>query len=110
MTTKQEIQREISFLNQGEVNLDVHTQLKNDLNNKEKITEIRNNPSIHKTIIIIALNLTVENKIRASDVDWKIISLQMVQNWTLRMREFTGTRKALKHLKTSIPMCKIDIF
>ena len=80
--------------------MDVHTQLKNDLNNKEKITEIRNNPSIHKTIIIIALNLTVENKIRASDVDWKIISLQMVQNWTLRMREFTGTRKALKPVCT----------
>ena len=38
----------------------------------------------------------VRNQIRASDVDWKIILSQIFQNQTLRIRNFTGTRKSLK--------------
>ena len=47
---------------------------KNDLRNIERINEIINHPSIHATLIISILNFIVGNKIRASDVDWRMTS------------------------------------
>ena len=38
----------------------------------------------------------VINQIHASDVDQRIISSQIFQNWTLQIRKFTGTPKILK--------------
>ena len=46
-----------------------HTQLKNDLSNREMIRAIINYPSILATLIIIVLNVMVGNQTRASDVD-----------------------------------------
>ena len=41
------------------------------------------------------MNITIVDQIRDSDVDWRIISLQIFQNRTLRIRNFTGTQKIL---------------
>ena len=46
------------------------------------------------------MNVMVRNQIRASDVDRRIISLQIVRNWTLQIRKLTGTRKILKLVRT----------
>ena len=88
------------FLNEGAVTVDGHKQLKNDLTTRERIRAIRNHPSINATLIISVLNVMVGNQIRASDVDWRIISLQIFQNQTLQIRNFTGTHKSLKLLRT----------
>ena len=69
--------RENFFLNQGSVTEEVHIQPKNALNINEGERDIRNHPLIHRTLIIIVMNVTVGNQIRASDVDWRIISLQI---------------------------------
>ena len=41
------------------------------------------------------------NKIRASYVDQRIISLQTFRNRKLRIRKFTGTQKILKLVRTN---------
>ena len=61
-------------LNQGAVTVEFHNQLKNAFNNREKERSIRNHPSIHATLIISVLNVTVGNQICVSDMDWRIIS------------------------------------
>ena len=48
------------------------------------------------------MNLLVGNQIRASDVDWRIIPLQFVQNKTLRKRDIIGRRKKIKLMLTHI--------
>ena len=70
------------------------------LTNRERIREIRYLPSINATLIIILPNVTVGNHIRASDVDWRVTSLQIFQNQTLLIRKFTGTWKILKLVRT----------
>ena len=57
------------LLNKIAVIVEVHTQLKNSLSKRESKRAIRNDPSIHATIIIIVMNVMVGNQIRASDVD-----------------------------------------
>ena len=69
--------------NKGTVTVEVHPQLRNDLINIKSKKTIRNHPLIHAIIIISVMNLTIRNQIRASDVDRRIISLQIFQNWTL---------------------------
>ena len=69
-----------NFLNQGEVTLQVHTQLINSLSNREIIKDIINDPSIHTTLLISVMNVMVRNKMRASDVDRRIISSQIFRN------------------------------
>ena len=83
--------REKNSLNKGAVTDDIHNQLRNDLRNMESKRAIRNRPSIHATLIINIMNVTVRNQIRSSDVDHRIIPLQIVRNWTLWERKFTGT-------------------
>ena len=46
------------------------------------------------------MNVMSGNQVRASDVDWRIISLQIFQNRTLQIRKFTGTQKSLKIMRT----------
>ena len=46
------------------------------------------------------MNLMFGNQIFASDVDQRIISLQIFQNQTLPIIKFTGTRKILKLVRT----------
>ena len=46
------------------------------------------------------MHVTVGNKIRASDVDRRIISLQIFRNQTLRIIKFFGTRKSLELVRT----------
>ena len=70
--------------------------------NRETIKKIRNQPSIHATLIISILNIMVIDQILTSDVDWRIISSQIVRNRTLRIKKFTGTRKSLKLVRTDI--------
>ena len=55
--------------------MEVHTQLRNDLNNNEIKKAIRNHPLIHATIIISVMDVTVQKCFCASDVDRKIILL-----------------------------------
>ena len=69
--------REI-FLNKCAVTVDVQNQWKNYLSNREMKRDIKNHPSIHATLIISVLNVMAGNQIRASDVDRRIISLQIV--------------------------------
>ena len=88
------------FLNGGAVTVDGHKQLKNDLTTRERIRAIRNHPSINATLIKSLLNITVGNHIRASDVDWRVTSLQIFRNQTLPIRKFTGTWKILKLVRT----------
>ena len=71
-------------LNQDAVTVEFHTQLINYLSNREREMSIRNQPSIHATLMISVLNLTVGNQIRASDVDRSRISSQIFKNWTVR--------------------------
>ena len=85
-----------NLLNQGAVTVELHNQLKNYLSNRDSIRAIINNPSIHTTLRISVLNVMVGNQIRASDVGRRIISLQIVQNWTLWIRKSTGKQKILK--------------
>ena len=80
--------------------MEVHTQLKNDLNNRKSKKAIRNHLLIDGAIIISVMNIIVGNQIRASNVYRRIISLQIVRNWTLGMIKFTGTRKSLKLVRT----------
>ena len=42
------------------------------------------------------MNVTVRNQIPASDVDPRIISLQIFRDWKLQTRKFTGTPKIRK--------------
>ena len=65
---------------QGAVTVENHVELKIDLNNRESIRTIRNHHSTHATLTISALKGTVGNNVRASDVDQRIISLQIHQN------------------------------
>ena len=88
------------FLNQGAVTVEVHTQLRDALNNTERRKATRKHLSIHATLIISVLNVMVGNPILASDVDRRIISLQIFQNQTIMIRKFTGTRKRLKPVHT----------
>ena len=78
--------REQIFINQGAVTVEVCNQPRKYLSNREIKRAIRNFSSIHTTIIISLMNVTIENQIRASDVDRRIISLKIVQNWTLWIR------------------------
>ena len=80
--------------------MDVKTQLKNDLSKRERIRAIINHPSIHVTLIISVLNITVGSQICALDVDRRISSSQIFLKRTLRIRNFTGTRKSLKLMRT----------
>ena len=79
--------------------MEAHTQLITSLSNSKSKKSIINHPLIHKTLITIVMNATVRNQIRASDVDRSIISSQIVQNWTPRIRKLTGTRKILKLMR-----------
>ena len=88
------------FLNQGAVNAEVHTYLSNYLSNRESKKAIRNHHLIHATLIISIRNITAGNQICASAVDWRTISLQIVQNQTLWINKFIGTLKSLKTLHT----------
>ena len=92
--------REQTFPNQGGGTLEVHTQLRNPLNKSESEKAIINHPLIHRTLIISVMNAMVRNQLRASDVDWRIILLQVVQNRTLRIIKSTGTWKSLKLVYT----------
>ena len=74
--------------------------MKNVLSNIERIKKIRNHTSIHVTLIISVLNVTAGNQIRDSDVDQRIISLQIFRNWTFWKRNFTGTLKRIKLVRT----------
>ena len=56
------------------------------LGKRERIRDIIDHPSIHTTLVIIIVNATVVNKMRASDVDQRIILSQIFQNWTLQIR------------------------
>ena len=67
---------------------------------QQKGKAIRKHHLIHATIIISVMNVTVGNQIHASDVYWRIISLQIVQNRTLWKRKFSGTKKILKLVRT----------
>ena len=90
------------FLNYGAVTDEDHTQLRSDLINRERKRDIRNHLSIHETLIISLMNATVRNQIRPSDVDRRIMQLQIVRNQKLRIRKFAGTRKNLNpcvHIK-----------
>ena len=49
------------FLNKGAVTVDISTQLKHALSNRERIMAIINYPSIHATLIISVLNVTAGN-------------------------------------------------
>ena len=89
-------ERERIFLNQGAVTVEVNTQPRNDLSNREKKKAIKNHTSIHATQIISIMNVTVGNQMRASYVDWKIILSQIFRNQKLRIRKFTGTIKIQK--------------
>ena len=90
------------MLNQGAVTVEYHTQLKGSLSNRETVKEIRNQTSFHATLIISILNIMVRKKILTSDVDWRIISLQIVRNRTLRIRKIFGTQKSIKVVRTDI--------
>ena len=61
------------LLIQGAVTVEIHMKLKNSLSNSEVKKAIRNHPLIHGTLIISVINVMVGNKIRASDVDRRII-------------------------------------
>ena len=65
-----------NFLNQGELTVDVQTQLINASRNGERKKAIRNHPLNQETLIISLMNILVRNQIRASDVYWRIISSQ----------------------------------
>ena len=51
--------RDNYFCNQGAVTVEVHTQLINYLSNIESKTDIKKYPSIHTTLIISVMNVTV---------------------------------------------------
>ena len=68
------------FIDQGAVSIEVRTQLKNALGNRERLRGIVNHPSIYATLIIGVLEVKVRNQIHASRVDWRITPLQIVRN------------------------------
>ena len=86
--------REQIFLNQDLVTVEVHNQLICTLRKSESKKSIRNHPLIHATLIISTMKVTVGNKMRASDVDLRIISLQIFLNRTLRIRILLENGKA----------------
>ena len=63
-------------LNQGELTVDIHTQLINALRNSERKKAIRNHPLNHETLIISLMNILARDQIHASDVYWRIILSQ----------------------------------
>ena len=65
--------REKILLNQVTVTVEVHTQLRNTLFNREIKTAIINDPLTHKTLMISVISVTVGNQIPTSDVDSMII-------------------------------------
>ena len=65
--------REKILLNQGTVTVEVHTQLRNTLSNREIKTAIINHPLTHTTLMISIISVTVGNQIPTSGVDWMII-------------------------------------
>ena len=89
-----------TLINQCAVTVEAHTQLINALNNIKMENYIKNHSLIHANIIISVINVTVGNQIRALNVDSRIILLQVFQNRTLRIRDFTGAQKILKHVRT----------
>ena len=93
------MRREI-LINQGTITVDVHNRLRNALNNRESKKDKKNHHSIHTTLIISVMYGMVRNKRRDSDVDWRIISLQIFRNHTLQIIQFTVTRKSLKSVHT----------
>ena len=100
MENSVEIMREPVFFNQVALTMEVHTELRNYVSNSESKKATRNHTLIHTTLRIIVINITVGNQIRATDVDRSIISSQIVQNRTLQDRNFTGTLKILKLVRT----------
>ena len=88
--------RDQIFLNQGAHTMEVHTQPRNALINRETKRYILNQPKTLATIIIIIMDVKFVNQIRASDVDRRIISSQIVQKWTLWINKFTRAPKILK--------------
>ena len=88
------------FLDQGAVTVDIQNQLRNALRKSKGIKCIINNPLIQTTIIISIMDIIVRNQIRASDVDQRIISLQIFRYWTLWIRKFTVTQKIQKLVHT----------
>ena len=46
------------------------------------------------------MNVTFRNQICASNVDWRIILLQIVRNRRVPIRNFTGTNNSLKKIHT----------
>ena len=88
--------RDQIFLNQGAHTMEVHTQTRNALINRETKRYILNQPKTLATIIIIIMDVKFVNKIRASDVDRRIISSQIVKKWTLWINKFTRAPKILK--------------
>ena len=92
--------REETFLNQGAVTVEVYTQLINALINRKIKKYISNHPLIHATLMVSVTNLTIGNKIRASYVYRRIISLKSFQKRTLWIRRLTGTQKGLKFMHT----------
>ena len=95
--------REERFLNQGAVNVEVHTQMRNTLSISEMKKAIRNHLLFNAILIIHVINTMNGTQIHASDVDQRIISSQIVQKQTIWIRKFTGTWKNLKlmHCKLS---------
>ena len=92
--------REKLFLNQGTVTVEVHTKLIMFSKQNDRKKAIRNYPSIHTTLIISLINVTVRNQIPDSDVNRRIILLQIFRNRKLRMINFTGRWKCLKLART----------
>ena len=54
--------------------MEVHTQPRNDLINREREKDIMNHPLINTTIIISAMNIMAGKQRHGSDVDYRIIS------------------------------------
>ena len=46
------------------------------------------------------MKITVGNQIRALYVYWRTISLKKIRNRTLQIRNFPGTQKSLKRVRT----------
>ena len=88
------------MINRGAVNVEIHTQPKNYLGNREMKRAIINHPLLHGTLIISVTIVTAKKQISASDVDWRVISLTFFLNQTLQIRNFTGTQKSLKFVRT----------
>ena len=77
MTIKSEIMTDKHFLNQDSVNVDIHAKMRNALSISKNMIAIIIHLLIHATLIVSVMIVTVRNQILASDVDIRIISLQV---------------------------------